>query len=329
MNSTQKLEAPQGRDGSADLLRAALVVYVVGYLHLGGYIGTGELHVHWSTVALTNVVLGTFTFLSGYILANWAGPVNAQAVMGFYRRRFLRIYPLYLLALVGFVLVWLTNATSAVKAALGVSMFLPPAPMTLWYVAMIVVCYALAPLLVMPSVKRAAINGAVAWFLMLVYGLAIVEMDYRILTQFAAFTGGVMCRRLNWRDHWRNRPLALAGAFVAAFAAAVMSLQHPMLAAVVAVPNDVAGPLLLLVLADRSRPPSQPPGFLVQSLAYISFSAYLFHRIFFEILKRSIWPADPWMQLAALLCLGLPTIWIGSWLIQWCYDRLLAIGGVR
>ncbi|MBK7565215.1 MAG: hypothetical protein IPI21_13575 [Propionivibrio sp.] len=85
------------RDGSADSLRAVLVVYIVGYLHLGGYVGSGAHHVHWSTVALTNVVLGTFTFLSGYMLGNWSGPVDIQGLARFYKRRFLRIYPLYVL----------------------------------------------------------------------------------------------------------------------------------------------------------------------------------------------------------------------------------------
>ncbi len=56
------------RDGAIDLMRALLVVYVIGYLHLGGYIADGQRHVHWATVAITNVVLGTFTFLSGYVL---------------------------------------------------------------------------------------------------------------------------------------------------------------------------------------------------------------------------------------------------------------------
>ena len=134
------------------------------------------------------------------------------------------------------MLVWLTDARTAVKAALGLSMFIPPAPMTLWYVAMIVVCYALAPLLVVPKVIRALTYGTVAWVFMLVYGL-VVEMDYRMLTQFAAFAGGVLCRRLGWREQWRDRPAWLAAGFAVAFLAAVMSLKQPLLGAVMAVPQ--------------------------------------------------------------------------------------------
>lgn len=316
------------RDGSADLLRAVLVVYVVGYLHLGGYIGSGELHVHWSTVAVTNVVLGTFTFLSGYMLGVWVGPLDIRGLSRFYKRRFLRIYPLYLLALGAFVIVWLTDPLSALKAALGLSMFLPPAPMTLWYVAMIVVCYALAPLLVMPAVGRAVTYGVMAWGLMLAYGFVMVEMDHRILTQFAAFAGGVMCRRLGWRERWRHRPWPLASSFALSMLAAVMSLGYPMLGAVIAVPSVVLGPLLLMVLADRSRFAGEP-GALVRSLAYVSFSAYLFHRVFFELLKRVVWPADLSLQLVVLVLLGLPLIWVGSAFIQWSYDRLLLLWRIR
>lgn len=326
--STARTEPGVARDGSADLLRAVLVVYVVGYLHLGGYIGSGDLHVHWSTVAVTNVVLGTFTFLSGYMLGIWVGPFDIRGLTRFYKRRFLRIYPLYLLALGAFVMVWLTDPLSALKAALGLSMFLPPAPMTLWYVAMIVVCYALAPLLVMPAVGRAVTYWALAWSLMLAYGFVVVEMDHRILTQFAAFAGGVMCRRLGWRERCRHRTLPLASSFALTLLAAVMSLGYPMLGAVVAVPSVVLGPLLLMVFADRSRFAGEP-GALVRSLAYVSFSAYLFHRVFFELLKRVIWPADPLLQLVVLIVLGLPLIWVGSAVLQWSYDRLLLLWRIR
>jgi len=322
VESTLKSAAANPRDGSADLLRAVLVVYIVGYLHLGGYVGSGNHHVHWSTVALTNVVLGTFTFLSGYMLGNWSGPIDIHGVAYFYKRRFLRIYPLYILALIGFVLVWLTDAQTAVKAALGLSMFIPPAPMTLWYVAMIVVCYALAPLLIVPTVMRALTYGMAVWSFMLVYGFLVVEMDHRMLTQFAAFAAGVMCRRLGWREQLRNHPIWLAVGFAVALMVAVISLHRPLLGAVMAVPSVVVGPLLLLALADR-YPAEQTPSAWVRSLAYTSFTAYLFHRIFFTLLQRFIWPADPWLQVAVLVGFGLPIIWAGSLLIQWAYDRML------
>ena len=89
-----------------------------------------------------------------------------------------------------------------------------------------------------------------------------------------------------------------------------------------AVPSVVVGCELLLVLADR-YPAAQEPSTWVRSLAYVSFTAYLFHRIFFALLQRLIWPADPWSQVAVLVGLGLPVIWSGSLLIQWTYDRLL------
>lgn len=82
-------------------------------------------------------------------------------------------------------------------------------------------------------------------------------------------------------------------------------------------------PLLLLVLADNRYPAAQWPGAWARSLAYVSFTAYLFNRIFFALLQRLIWPADPWSQVAVLVGLGLPVIWAGSLLIQWTYVRLL------
>ena len=74
-------------DPSIDLARACLMLYVVGYLHLGGYVGDGNTHVGWASAAITQCVLGSFTFISGYLpgrrplrprLADW---------LRFYRQR--------------------------------------------------------------------------------------------------------------------------------------------------------------------------------------------------------------------------------------------------
>ena len=323
-----KTLTPLPRDGAIDLLRALLIVYVIAYLHLGGYIADGRQHVHWATVAITNVVLGTFTFLSGYVLGIWKGPASGAALAHFYGRRLLRIYPLYLLALTGFVLLWLCDLQTAVKAVFSLSMFWPEPPMTLWFVTMIIVCYALAPALLIPSPRRSLLMAAGLWLAMLAFNFGVHEMDPRMLTQFAAFVAGISCRRFELRRVAGDHLSLLTAAFSAALIAAIATLHRPLLGALVAVPSVMLGPTLLLAVADR--------GFgelsrhrIIAFLSYVSFSAYLFHRIVFELVRRLAWPAQEWAQWLVLLVIGVPTVLMASALIQSGFDRLIASSAFR
>lgn len=311
------------RDGTIDLLRALLVLYVVGYLHLGGYIGNGETHVHWSTVAVTNVVLGSFTFLSGYVLGVWKGGVSAPELGRFYWRRLLRIYPLYLVALAGFVLLWLVDLNTALKAAAAVSMFWPQPPMTLWFITMIIVCYLLAPLMVAPSPRQGIVWAIALWLLMLLFNFGVHEIDPRMLTQFPAFAAGVASRRLGWRAAAGRRMGWLAPVFALTLAAAVATLPRPLVGAIVAIPSVIVGPLLLMAAADRWCP-SWGHRREIVFLSHASLAMYLFHRIVYELLKRAWWPDSSPAQWAELLLLGLPLVIMSSAVIQRAYDWLLA-----
>lgn len=312
------------RDTSIDLIRALLVVYVVAYLHLGGYLGDGSLHVHWSTVAYTNLVLGAFTFISGYLLGAWKGSLTRSTLLRFYTKRFFRIYPLFVVALLAFVALWLTDGLSALKAALGVSMFFPPAPMTLWYIAMILPFYVLAPLFVVPRISRAIVAGISLWFVMLFYGLFLQTIDARVLTHFAAFVFGIIYRRLDLRSNLGTRVGPVLAAFAVAHLVAILSLGNPLLEDVAAIPSVILGSILMVQVADRYFMALGATPWVV-SLSYVSFSAYLFHRVVFEVLKRVYWPPNMGLQVVLLVFVGLPCIWGASLMIQRSYDRAIDV----
>jgi peptidoglycan/LPS O-acetylase OafA/YrhL len=310
------------RDGAIDLLRVLLVGYVVAYLHLGAYVGNGETHVLWWTVAVTAVVLGTFTFLSGYVLGRWHGDLNLGSIRQFYVRRLLRIYPLYLVALAAFVLLWLADPVTALKAAFGISMFWPEPPMTLWFITMILVCYLLAPAFVAPPLKHAIPLAMAIWCSMLLLHVLLHPIDLRMLTYFPAFVAGVMCRRLNWRGRLRRRQGTLLVAFLAGMALSIALLDRPALWAIGAIPSVVAGSLLLMVVADaRWSHLGLSPAIVL--LSYISFSVYLFHRVVFELLKRHLWPNSALAQWMVLLILGLPLVLLLCGMAQRAHDRLM------
>ncbi|MFL6696444.1 MAG: acyltransferase family protein [Vitreoscilla sp.] len=130
---------------SVEVLRAGCVLYIVGFWHLMDYThGLGGYN-NAVTVRLTVIVLGLFTFLSGFLLARAPMRLGRSELKRFYAKRLLRIYPLYLLALLAFWALGIADRGIALKAALGISMLYGPPPATLWFVTMILVFYLIAP----------------------------------------------------------------------------------------------------------------------------------------------------------------------------------------
>lgn len=317
-------EGQAARDASIDTARALLMLYVVGYLHLGGYIGNGESHVGWWSAALTQLVLGSFTFLSGFLIAGRPLRGGLGDVLGFYRRRLLRIYPLFLLSLAGFVALGLTYWVTAAKSALGLSMFWLSPPMTLWYVVMLLVCFVLAPLLLIGSWARTALTSVALLALMALWHTAVTPMDLRMATQFAAFASGVLFARGGWRTQGRSAAFYLATA-----AAVILQLstarQDEAITAWTAVPAVCLVPILLLAGFDALAQPWMKSRW-VRFLSHASFCAYLFHRIVYALLERAVQPHDALLHWLWLLGVGLPMVLAVSAFIQTAYDDLLQHG---
>jgi hypothetical protein len=96
------------RNAAIDLLRAASILYVVGYWHLLGYVDGITAYKNPFTYRLTVVVLGLFTLMAG-VLAGRRPIRSAREVWLYYRARSLRILPPYALALLVFGLTHLLH----------------------------------------------------------------------------------------------------------------------------------------------------------------------------------------------------------------------------
>ena len=83
----------------ADWLRAAYIFNIVGFWHLFNYTDAFPAYYKVVTVRLTVVVLGLFVMLSGYLLGGSRPNLSIAGTWTFYKRRLLRIYPLYVVAL--------------------------------------------------------------------------------------------------------------------------------------------------------------------------------------------------------------------------------------
>ena len=145
---------PAERNNAIDLLRVLCILYIVGYWHLIPYTHWLPGYANHYTEALKDIALGTFVLSSGLLLARRDLRPRLREVLGFYGRRVVRIYPLYLVALLLFGAAGLASQAVVVNGALLISMFVPPAPPTLWFLTMIVFFYLLAPVLIRAARSR-------------------------------------------------------------------------------------------------------------------------------------------------------------------------------
>lgn len=158
-----------------DFLRALAIAMIIP-AHLSNflYFPYSKLALYAVDPFVANMGLGLFIFMSGYLLYyNNHSIKSFQSVLSFYRKRLLRIFPLYWAAIATFTLVFFIFASklnsgfefpnaenvfsfhNIIMHILGLQIFLAPtyaSPMlTLYFVGLIIVFYTIYPLIIMLS----------------------------------------------------------------------------------------------------------------------------------------------------------------------------------
>lgn len=310
------------RDPAIDVLRVACILYIVGYWHLVPYTEAFPGYANSVTECIKDIALGTFVFCSGLLLGGRRIGWGRASVMSFYQRRVLRIYPLYALALLLFGASGLAGYDQVVDALLLVSMFDPPAPYTLWFVAMIMMFYLMTPvwarLAETPWVFVA--HGLLLLAAAVCMHAWVRPLDVRIIQYLPCFLLGMAYARMPVIGRMLDGlALPLLGAFCAAFVLARIDFGADALAVVARIPVVLAGTLLVYRFADRYLGRFGSPAVL--RLAYASFCVYLFHRVIFQWSIDLYFPADGFARLVYLLVVVLPATLVVAYGLQWTYDR--------
>jgi len=326
------------RDLGVDLLRAVSILYIVGYWHLAPYTNALPGYANWVTEGFKYLTLATFVFCSGWLLAGRAVRLNAAGLWDFYRRRLLRIYPLYALALVLFGVAGLASPRQLIDAALLVSMFHPPALPTLWFVTMIMLFYLVAPFMIRAAARPAVavLIGAGLWFAFAAWHLWLAAIDLRVLLYWPVFVLAILCRvrpsvvgiGSDWLKAKRWRQASLGALVLLAMVLSAQGGERAILSLLPILPLALLGPLALFQVASPiARWLHQPS---VAFLAYASFGLYLFHRPVFAALIAVWFPTAPQAQLAYMLLFALPVALLIGAALQRAYDAVQgAVQGVR
>lgn len=201
-----------------DFLRALAIIMIIP-AHLSSYLFStyGKLALYAFDPYFANMGLGLFIFMSGYLLYYNNHSINSlHKVLDFYKKRLLRIYPLYWVALATFVLVFSVFAPrlnsgfvypdsesvfgffNVLVHALGLQILLAPtyaSPMlTLYFVGLIISFYAIYPLLIMFSktTSRLLLSSLIIYIGLFSISKTFNIIDHRFFMFFLIFIFGVL-----------------------------------------------------------------------------------------------------------------------------------------
>lgn len=316
------------RYAEADIIRALSVIYIVGVWHLQEYSPLlPQVSRLPGAYTFTYFCLGMFFFVSGFLLASaYGGLTEIASVLSFYGKRLLRLYPLYAAALAGFYFagIGLVTLEVLVDSIFLVAIFLNRAPLTLWFVHLILLYYLAAPLLVSGGRHR---YGWWLFFAVLTCGLLLFDfqtglIDDRFFQYIPSFGLGLLLgsepRLL--RRVVAPRAIAAATAACAAILAIGSVSGAPGKMAIWAFCPPLLAPAVWVTATAIAR---QPQVFAVcQTIGYLSYAAYLIHRLTFE-LGRAFYPDTPIAAWVYWVGLVLPCTFAAAYALQLLYDRVI------
>jgi len=353
----------KGRLLELDILRS-LGTLVIVFHHLPDYAGNFynlayfglPINLSYVNVLNTYVGLGIFVFVSGFVLY-YTNP-RVDRVFSFLKRRILRIFPMYLVALALFaVTVRRLSMSEAFIHVLGLPILLAPrfvVPMpTLWFVGLIVVLYVFYALLVKyaPNYLGMALFSLVSFGLVYLVRHFFYVVEYRFFLYFFIFLAGVFCSKMRLFDRrdfgvsylliamlvlcvaivafrsFHKGPIYDYGEVTEAFVSQApitdiftVSVAVDMIMLATVFVTFTLAKKLTRYLNER----------ITRFLSFVSFSSYgvyLFHRPVLDAMTtafRLVFPAHhAYWRLLYLVALGLPLVFALSYIAQVLSDKMM------
>jgi peptidoglycan/LPS O-acetylase OafA/YrhL len=206
-----------------DFLRALAIIMIIP-AHLSNFLFStySKLVLYAFDPYFANMGLGLFIFISGYLLYYNNPSINSfQDICSFYKKRLLRIFPLYWVALIAYILIFsvyaskldsgfvFPNARNAFGSFnmlvhfLGLQIVLAPAyasPMlTLYFIGLIIALYTVYPFIIKFSSnsKRLLFISSTIFFVLLFLSRILNIIDVRFFMFFWIFVLGILTCKEN------------------------------------------------------------------------------------------------------------------------------------
>lgn len=307
-----------------DYLKSFSMLYIVGYWHLFDYTSYLPLFLYPASEKLAFITLGLFTFISGFLSAK--SVIKTPKVTDFYIKRIVRIYPLYLVAVVWFFIYGLKDGLpSFFKSLFLVSMLYGPAPRTLWFITMIMLFYLTAPFLVKfaANLKKYILFVAFIMAFVMIFKLTFKTADIRLFLYFPCFCVGIYCAINGMENQLFNIKNAII-VLIVGLLSYLVTTDSGIIEKLKEIPWILSASYLIFLASYRSRAKFTKIGF-VAFLSYSSYAMYLFHRPIYKALKALYFPENGVFQILYLVGFCLVVIALTSWVFQWVNDRLYKV----
>jgi peptidoglycan/LPS O-acetylase OafA/YrhL len=304
------------RDTSLDIARSLSMIFIIGFWHITDYTSIFKIG-PWG-VYLMYMVLGCFMYISGYLLAYKYKEINSfDALQQFYTNRFIRIYPLFLLAVISYALLFDINIRNVIFSLLCISNFIPPQLGTLWFVSMILVFYLLYPLLYK---NLYYFFGIIV--LLIGFNLIFGGLDKRIIYYLSSFQLGILFAKNKWSirlPKYVNLLILLIASSLAILLSYKIILPSPIYILSFCCIGFFFIYSFSLVINERL--------FVFRSffkwISYSSFCAYMFHRQIYALFLKVLPSADSMIRLLVLWIIVFPSTIIIGYYFQLIYDKCI------
>jgi len=305
-------------------------MYIIIIHHMDDY--SGQMFASRIDTIVNYVCLGLFVYLSGYVLARrYQSFLSIADCWTFLKKRFLRIYPLYAIALTLFLILGLTslNAKSWVfHYLIPVDTLLAPYCVhpigTLWFISVIVFYYFLFVVIVYyyNNSKLILVSFAVM-ILLAVTNLFCSTVDKRLIIYLPMFAIGLYVGINNIDKYFENKALLLLSIllfFVMSYCYVYFYISKvKYLIQIAFMILSIIPAIVICKYLDGHLALDK----VIKKLSYASFCMYLFHRIVFSLLLTIWTPSSEVLNLCYLFVVGLPITYVAASFIQRRYDIML------
>lgn len=306
-----------------DLARVVAIFVIIGLYHNLGY--TGKFHADPAVRVLVYSSLGVFTFISAFLLASKYGFSEKGEIVSFYKKRVLRIWPLFVISSIMLALMGFNAWLPTIKGIVGISPFWAPHPTTMWYVAMLISLYLITPFVVRGSIRHQCLK---AFCVMTVIGLLQICLGTvvpRTFNYYTVYLVGLLVGKnffASTLSFLRSKKAIVISFVWIVLVVAVFFTKNNYLKSFSSVVGIVSILNLSLLVADKLH----SHRIFTQSisiLSYSSFCAYLFHREIIWVLFKLYKPSGFLPVFLEVLIIGVPLSFIIAYFIQKYYDMLV------
>lgn len=318
------------RDYRFDIARAAAMTYVVAFVHLFGYVYNAKSAAHdciQGCDVLTASCLALFTFVSGYLLGKKYifGGVEEGSVWQFYKKRLLRIIPLFLLSAFVLWIIGFNNTRATIQCVLCISPFLRPRPWTLWYIPVILICYLITPIVSRKNFLWRLISASVIIIIILALGYVFPDIDWRF--QYYSFFYLVGLVSAPYSD-WKFEKASILKWIIAVLYIGLLVIAHYFSLNVILkrLFSGIGVFALLFMCEGLAKMVFRKDNVIskmVVDVSYASMACYLFHRFFFWLAELLLNPTSHGLKWLYMVGFVFPIIIVLSYYIQFGYDKLI------